>query len=175
MEKCLLEDILGGIGDIEDFAEAAADLSRFSRNKRLYDYQREAVHNCLKLLYLYYRDYRFEGENTGKSKERLMEVYEEARPGFSLENRLGKYTKDRRRSLNEKFVYFTRNRYFKQTFGDGGEYIEAKHFYNRCAFWMATASGKSVVIVKLIDLLKRLMDRNLIPEKPILLLRIPYR
>lgn len=170
MEKCLLEDILGGIGDIEDFAEAAADLSRFSRNKRLYAYQREAVHNCLKLLYLYYRDYRFEGENTGKSKERLMRVYEEARPGFSLENRLGKYTKDRRRSLNEKFVYFTRNRYFEQTFGDGGEYIEAKHFYNRCAFWMATASGKSVVIVKLIDLLKRLMDRNLIPEKPILLL-----
>ena len=72
MEKCLLEDILGGIGDMEDFAEVAADLSRFSRNKRLYAYQREAVHNCLKLLYLYYRDYRFEGENTGKSKERLM-------------------------------------------------------------------------------------------------------
>lgn len=170
MEKCLLEDILGGIGDIEDFAEAAGDLSRFSRSKRLYDYQREAVRNCLKLLYVYYRDYRSEGENAEKSKEELMKAYEKARPGFSRENRLGKYAKDRRGTSNEKFAYFTHNRYFEPALADGEEYIEAKHFYNRCAFWMATASGKSVVIIKLIDLLRRLMDRNLIPEKPILLL-----
>lgn len=170
MEKCLLENILGGIGDIGDYEDAAACISRFSRTKALYDYQKSAVYNCLKLLYVYYHDYRYAGEDVRKSKEELMEAYEEARPGFSRENRLGKYTNDRRKALNEKFVFFLHNRYFEQSFEDGEEYIEAKNFYNRCAFWMATASGKSVVIIKLIDMLRRLMDRNLIPRKPILLL-----
>lgn len=170
MEKCLLEDILSRIGDIEHFEDITIYISQFSDNKTLYNYQKEAIYNCLRLLYIYYHDYQSGGENVSKSKEYLIKVYDEIQPKFSWENRLRKYTNDRKQILNDKFVYFILNGYFEQSFGNGEEYVEAKNFYNRCAFWMATAAGKSIVIIKLIDILKKLMDRKLIPEKPILLL-----
>lgn len=170
MEKCLLEDILGRIGDIGDFEDVITYIPQFSDNKTLYTYQKEAIYNCLKLLYIYYHDYHLAGENVSKSKEELIKVYDEILPEFSWENRLRKYANDRKQVLNDKFVYFIRNGYFEQSFGNGEAYVEAKNIYNRCAFWMATAAGKSVVIVKLIDILKKLMDRKLIPEKPVLLL-----
>lgn len=170
MEKCLLEEMLNRIGDIGDFEDIASSISQFSNNKRLYSYQREALYNCLKLLSVYYQDYQTKGENVYENKKRLMDMYDESYPNFSWENRLRKYSNEKKLTLNEKFSYFVLNRYFEQAFGNNEEYVCAHDFYNRCAFWMATASGKSVVIIKLIDLLKKLMDARLIPEKPILLL-----
>ena len=170
IEKCVLEEILSGIGDIDDFDDIAPSISQFSHKKQLYSYQREALYNCLKLLSVYYRDFRTGGENICESKKNLMDMYDESYPNFSWDNRLRKYSNEKKLIVNEKFSYFTLNRYFEQSFGRNEEYICAQEFYNRCAFWMATASGKSVVIVKLIDLLKKLMDAELIPEKPILLL-----
>jgi len=41
---------------------------------------------------------------------------------------------------------------------------------NRMSFWMATGSGKTLVIVKLIELLSSLMKLKLIPQKDILFL-----
>ena len=170
MEKCVLEEILNEVGDIEAFDEITAGISLFSERKKLYGYQKDALYNCLRLLYVYYQDYKSCGEDVEKSKEHLIKLYDEYYPRFSWDNRLKKYANERKNIVNDKFMYFVFNRYFEQSFGRNEEYIEAKEFYNRCAFWMATASGKSVVIVKLIDMLKKLMDLHLIPEKSILLL-----
>ncbi|MBU5689395.1 MAG: DEAD/DEAH box helicase family protein, partial [Candidatus Aenigmarchaeota archaeon] len=45
-----------------------------------------------------------------------------------------------------------------------------ENFINRTAFWMATGSGKTLVIVKLIEVLKKLIDAGEIPKKDILFL-----
>jgi len=52
----------------------------------------------------------------------------------------------------------------------GNEVIPFKEFVNRMSFWMATGSGKTLIIIKLIDILHTLMERNLIPRKEILFL-----
>jgi hypothetical protein len=48
--------------------------------------------------------------------------------------------------------------------------ISFEHFINRMSFWMATGSGKTLVIVKLLELLGYLMQNNKIPKKDILFL-----
>lgn len=48
--------------------------------------------------------------------------------------------------------------------------IPFSYFINRMSFWMATGSGKTLVIVKLIELLGTLMSRGEIPKKDILFL-----
>jgi superfamily II DNA or RNA helicase len=48
--------------------------------------------------------------------------------------------------------------------------ISFKHFINRAGFWMATGSGKTLVIVKLIELLRELIKRGEIPDYDILFL-----
>ena len=50
------------------------------------------------------------------------------------------------------------------------EYILGENFINRAAFWMATGSGKSIVLIKVIELLDYLQRLNLIPNKEIMLL-----
>jgi type III restriction enzyme len=48
--------------------------------------------------------------------------------------------------------------------------IDYTNFLNRACFWMATGSGKTVVIVKLIELLYNFMKNNIIPNKHILVI-----
>jgi len=45
-----------------------------------------------------------------------------------------------------------------------------ENFINRMAFWMATGSGKTLVIVKLIEILKKLIENKEIPANDILFL-----
>ena len=48
--------------------------------------------------------------------------------------------------------------------------ISFEHFINHMSFWMATGSGKTLVIVKLIEMLGYLIKNKKIPEKDILFL-----
>jgi superfamily II DNA or RNA helicase len=169
-QGCYLEEILNSIGDIGEFEEVSSSISSFSRNKKLYTYQQEALYNCLKLMSIYYGDYRYKGDVVTESKKRIIDLYDSTHPNFSWENRIRKYTNEKKGTLNDKFSTFVSESYFDKSFANGEEFVSASEYYNRCAFWMATASGKSVVIIKLIDMLKSLMDAKLIPEKPILLL-----
>lgn len=50
------------------------------------------------------------------------------------------------------------------------EFLKTTRIPNRVSFWMATGSGKTLVIVKLIELLKNMMDSREIPKKDILFL-----
>ncbi|HQF90430.1 MAG TPA: DEAD/DEAH box helicase family protein, partial [Methanofastidiosum sp.] len=48
--------------------------------------------------------------------------------------------------------------------------ISFAHFINRMSFWMATGSGKTLIIVKLIELLGLLISKGEIPKNDILFL-----
>ncbi|MBU4228234.1 DEAD/DEAH box helicase family protein, partial [bacterium] len=48
--------------------------------------------------------------------------------------------------------------------------VSYEYFINRMCFWMATGSGKSLIIIKLIQILKELMERKEIPSYDILFL-----
>jgi superfamily II DNA or RNA helicase len=48
--------------------------------------------------------------------------------------------------------------------------IPFAHFINRMSFWMATGSGKTLIIVKLIELLGKLIAEKELPKRDILFL-----
>jgi superfamily II DNA or RNA helicase len=50
------------------------------------------------------------------------------------------------------------------------ERISFLHFVNRMSFWMATGSGKTIVLIKLIELLHELKSDGLIPDNDIMIL-----
>lgn len=53
---------------------------------------------------------------------------------------------------------------------DSKKGLDIKEFCNMASFWMATGSGKSIVMIKLISLMQRLMKSGEIESKPIMLL-----
>lgn len=57
-------------------------------------------------------------------------------------------------------------RYLASYFQD----INDSYNWNRIAFWMATGSGKTIVMLKMVELIHFLMKTNKIPKKPILIL-----
>jgi len=71
-----------------------------------------------------------------------------------IKNYLEEYNKD--------FPIITENKTKKK--------VSFECFINRMSFWMATGSGKTLVIVKLIELLHKLMESGKIPRKDILFL-----
>lgn len=53
---------------------------------------------------------------------------------------------------------------------DTKQFIDFKEFINKASVWMATGSGKTIIMVKLIGILQKLIQKELIPEKPIMIL-----
>lgn len=128
------------------------DLARFSKDKTLFDFQKDALRNSLKGLWLYFIDKR--------------------------ENKLDLYHHYHQNGLEDVFDY-NLNRERKTAkylleYPDDYPVIDNKisfaHFINRMSFWMATGSGKTLIIVKLIELLGKLIIEKEIPERDILFL-----
>ena len=128
------------------------DFAKFSDKKTLYDYQQQALKNASKALYKYYSD--FNGD-----KEQFFELYKNNGLTENLDLDL---------QNNSKIKKILQN--FDKDFSIQADKIEGCHFINRMSFWMATGSGKTLVIVKLIELLQNLMSKELIPQKDILFL-----
>lgn len=126
------------------------DFVRFSDKKTLYDYQQQSLKNALKALYKYYLDLQ------GK-KEQFYELYK----NNGLTEKLDLENKDIIKKIFQEF---------SKDYAIQDDKIEGYHFINRMSFWMATGSGKTLVIVKLIELLQSLMSKSLIPQKDILFL-----
>ena len=131
---------------LQDFIESLSlleyptDPGYFSPRKRLYDYQRNALRNTYRLLHYYYVE-------VSEDKDKLWEEY--IKRGF-----------DKSWEGNSEILKL----HFKES------EINYKTFVNRASFWMATGSGKTLVIVKLIELLDYLMREAVIPQKDILFL-----
>ncbi len=142
------------------------DLEKFSEKKTLFEYQRNAVKNITKVLNLYF-------EKEEKEKQRKIELFQKYRDSgldeksFSIakfESRNKKSSKQ----INKRFSFF--QNYFKTKEMYNDEFISGENFINRACFWMATGSGKSLVLIKTIELLDYLQSQKLIPQKEIMLL-----
>jgi type III restriction enzyme len=129
---------------------ATFDLRRFSRSKTLWDYQQTALENALKALWKYHN------EPAPIMRKRTFFEWYENNDIELTDLSLGKkrdYAK-----LLAPYYLIVNNR------------ITYDNFINRMGFWMATGSGKTLVIVKLIEILWGLMQRGEIPANDVLML-----
>jgi superfamily II DNA or RNA helicase len=138
------------------------DLATFSHSKRLWDYQQKALQYALKALWKYYEDFadHRDGEPLDtnlKRKDAFWQWYRDNGLEENLDISLDRQRGDIRRLLMD---YYPAE----------DEVIPFRHFINRIGFWMATGSGKSLVLVKLLEILWHLMQRGEIPQNDILVL-----
>lgn len=134
------------------------DLKKFGLDWELFTYQKHALENIIAVLYLLYNDHR---QNNGlaleRNKRELFQFYRD----LGLTQELSEQLDIKEENENFKFL----SSYFP-----AGTRISFQSFINRAAFWMATGSGKTLVMIKLLAILADLMNKKLIPEKDILIL-----
>src|SRR3989344_8828665 len=134
------------------------DLGKFGLDWELFPYQKQALENIIALLFLLYKDHK---QNNGlaleRNKRELFQFYRD----LGLTQELSEQLDIKEENENFKFL----SSYFP-----AGTRISFQSFINRAAFWMATGSGKTLVMIKLLAILADLMNKKLIPEKDILIL-----
>ena len=139
------------------------DFGFFSHTKRLYDYQQQALRNALKALWKYYEhfgDYQ-QGETDDANRQRKQQLCQWYRYNGLSEDL----------SIEPKSAFADLLREYYADYIDArtGK-IAYEAFINRMGFWMATGSGKTLLIVKLIELLGYLRRSDSIPSCDILFL-----
>ncbi|MCS6956054.1 MAG: DEAD/DEAH box helicase family protein, partial [Candidatus Calescibacterium sp.] len=106
-----------------------SDLTKFSNSKMLFNYQTQSLENLLKAIYLFNKE----------GKEGLYEKYKAL--------------------IGEKYFNISEANTLKESgFNIENSKISLSELSNRASVWMATGSGKTVVIIKLIELLIELMS-----------------
>jgi len=140
LEKILNEKIIDIIFDID---------KRFSNEINLFDYQIKALENTIKFLNLAFENNKF-------NKEKIFSIYEEE--NINLE------------TLKLNDLQIGENYLSEMLIGKKQKEIPFKELVNRCSFWMATGSGKSLVMIKLIEILYKLMQNKKISKNNILIL-----
>ncbi|GAA7378017.1 DEAD/DEAH box helicase family protein [Helicobacter pylori] len=116
----------------------------FDSNKELLDYQQQALINAFRMLTAYFKDFK------GSKKE----FYAFYQKHYSFTN--CDFTKKKLHPL------------LKNHFKVENHCVSFENFINRLAFYMATGSGKTIVIIKLVELLSVAMGMGLIPKKNIM-------
>ncbi|UOS63551.1 DEAD/DEAH box helicase family protein [Helicobacter pylori] len=120
------------------------DFKSFDSNKELLDYQQQALINAFRMLVAYFRDFK-------GSKKEFYAFYQEH---YSF--------------ANCDFTNKKLNPLLKSHFKVENQRVSFENFINRLAFYMATGSGKTIVIIKLVELLSVAMGMGLIPKKNIM-------
>ncbi len=120
------------------------DFKSFDSNKELLDYQQQALINAFRMLVAYFRDF----------KENKKEFYAFYQEHYSF--------------ANCDFTNKKLNSLLKSHFKVENKCVSFENFINRLAFYMATGSGKTIVIIKLVELLSVAMGMGLIPKKNIM-------
>ncbi|WP_100958531.1 DEAD/DEAH box helicase family protein [Helicobacter pylori] len=120
------------------------DFKSFDSNKELLDYQQQALTNAFRMLVAYFRDFK------GSKKE----FYAFYQKHYSFTN--CDFTKKKLHPL------------LKNHFKVENHCVSFENFINRLAFYMATGSGKTIVIIKLVELLSVAIRMGLIPKKNIM-------
>jgi superfamily II DNA or RNA helicase len=128
------------------------DFEKFSKEKLLFCYQQKALENALKALYLYF-------EEDKANKPDFFRRY----INNGLLDDLSYSVKKESKTIKYLLEY-------DKDYPVVEDKIQSEYFINRMSFWMATGSGKTLVIVKLLELLGYLMQNNKIPKKDILFL-----
>ncbi|GAA7797729.1 DEAD/DEAH box helicase family protein [Helicobacter pylori] len=120
------------------------DFKSFDSNKELLDYQQQALINAFRMLVAYFRDF----------KENKKEFYAFYQKHYSF--------------ANCDFAKKKLNPLLKSHFKVENHCVRFENFINRLAFYMATGSGKTIVIIKLVELLSVAIRMGLIPKKNIM-------
>ncbi len=120
------------------------DFKSFDSNKELLDYQQQALINAFRMLVAYFRDF----------KENKKEFYAFYQKHYSF--------------ANCDFAKKKLNPLLKSHFKVENHCVSFENFINRLAFYMATGSGKTIVIIKLVELLSVAIRMGLIPKKNIM-------
>ncbi len=120
------------------------DFKSFDSNKELLDYQQQALINAFRMLVAYFRDFK------GSKKE----FYAFYQKHYSF--------------AHCDFTHKKLNPLLKAYFKVENHCVSFENFINRLAFYMATGSGKTIVIIKLVELLSVAMGMGLIPKKNIM-------
>ncbi|WP_120882205.1 DEAD/DEAH box helicase family protein [Helicobacter pylori] len=120
------------------------DFKSFDNNKELLDYQQQALINAFRMLTAYFRDF----------KENKKEFYAFYQKHYSF--------------ANCDFAKKKLNHLLKAYFKVENQRVSFENFINRLAFYMATGSGKTIVIIKLVELLSVAIRMGLIPKKNIM-------
>ncbi|GAA8438103.1 hypothetical protein Hpkin86_03730 [Helicobacter pylori] len=120
------------------------DFKSFDSNKELLDYQQQALINAFRMLVAYFRDF----------KENKKEFYAFYQKHYSF--------------AKCDFAKKKLNHLLKSHFKVENHCVKFENFINRLAFYMATGSGKTIVIIKLVELLSVAMGMGLIPKKNIM-------
>ncbi len=120
------------------------DFKSFDSNKELLDYQQQALINAFRMLVAYFRDF----------KENKKEFYAFYQKHYSFTN--CDFAKKKLHPL------------LKSHFKVENHCVKFENFINRLAFYMATGSGKTIVIIKLVELLSVAIRMGLIPKKNIM-------
>ncbi|ASM64353.1 restriction endonuclease subunit R [Helicobacter pylori] len=120
------------------------DFKSFDSNKELLDYQQQALINAFRVLVAYFRDF----------KENKKEFYAFYQEHYSF--------------ANCDFTNKKLNPLLKSHFKVENHCVSFENFINRLAFYMATGSGKTIVIIKLVELLSVAIRMGLIPKKNIM-------
>ncbi len=118
------------------------DIKSFSDDKEMFEYQQEALTNALRVLINYYDTY-----SADKQK-----FYTDA------------YLKYPHANLD----FAKPTEMITDNYQTTGKRVEFFHFINRMSFWMTMGSGKTIVIIKLIELLDKAMELKIIPRKNIM-------
>jgi len=130
------------------------DFMRFSKDKTLFDFQKQGLQNALKALWLYYKD-----KNSKKA-----DLYSHYKAN-DFEETLDYDLKKKAEGKTAKFLLE-----YDKDYPVSDSKISFEHFINRMSFWMATGSGKTLIIVKLIELLGKLIAEKELPARDILFL-----
>ncbi|WRC57176.1 DEAD/DEAH box helicase family protein [Helicobacter pylori] len=120
------------------------DFKSFDNNKELLDYQQQALINAFRVLVAYFRDF----------KENKKEFYAFYQKHYSF--------------AHCDFAKKKLNPLLKSHFKVENDCVRFENFINRLAFYMATGSGKTIVIIKLVELLSVAIRMGLIPKKNIM-------
>ena len=177
MANELLQAMVEGAG-FEALQAAWHDfkLETFSRDKTLWDYQQEALKHALVALQHYYdewQDYR-PGERVVPQTHYRKNEYRlwYRRNGLELDAlqiELKNHTIKNRELIAMLSDYYTP---VKEEALQVNTRVTFSYqdFINRMCFWMATGSGKTLVLIKLLEILHRLMERQEIPDNDLLIL-----
>jgi len=126
----------------------------FSKDKTLFDFQKDALRNAIKALHLYFKDKNFD-------KKVLFDHYNLS----SLKDNFDYDLKKKQDSKTAKYLLD-----YPEDYPVVENKISFAHFINRMSFWMATGSGKTLIIIKLIELLGKLIAEKELPNHDILFL-----
>jgi superfamily II DNA or RNA helicase len=150
----ILENIINKENNFEDLSKIYQNITTetFSEDWELFDFQEKAIKNAISVLDLYYN-------KLNGNKKDLYDLY--------LENGLNKEIIDNEIDISNEDKHYE---LLREYFNEEENKIRLKEFINRMSFWMATGSGKTLVMIKLIEVLANLISKDLIPKKDILIL-----